>query len=122
MKGGVTLLTKRDEGGIRPFDDLAVGLETGAISRGKVIKLSGAALVASALGLFASRDADAQAVEIAISRRTCNRRGGDFCNRNGRRICCGAGGRRRKACCGPEGAACCNRNERCDRGRCRNEA
>ncbi len=115
------MLTNRNREGSPPFDDLAMGLESGAISRAKVIKLSGAALAAAALGLFASRDADAQ-VEVAITRRACNRRGGDFCNRSGRRICCGAGGRRRKACCGPEGAACCNRNERCYRGRCRNEA
>ena len=38
------------------FDDLATGLQTGAISRGKVIKLTGAALAASALGIFASED------------------------------------------------------------------
>ena len=107
------------EGG--SLDDLAMGLETGAISRGKAIKLSGAALAAAALGFFASRDADAQtaAVDPAVSRRTCNRRGGDFCNRSGRRICCGAGGRRRRACCGRRGAACCSRNERCDNGQCK---
>ena len=44
---------RRDEGCVRPFDDLARGLESGAISRGKAIKLGGATLVASALGLFA---------------------------------------------------------------------
>ena len=38
------------------FDDLATGLQTGAISRGKAIKLTGAALAASALGIFASED------------------------------------------------------------------
>ena len=34
---------KRDEGGVRAFDDLATGLNTGAISRAKAIKLAGAA-------------------------------------------------------------------------------
>ncbi len=108
------------------FDDLAMGLESGAVSRGKALKLSGAALAASALGLFASR-AEAQTTEGDVTleaglRRRCLRRDGDFCSRNGNRICCGEGGRRRKACCGPRGAACCNKNERCYRGRCRNEA
>jgi hypothetical protein len=116
------LLMKRDEGGLRAFDELATGLESGAISRGKAIKLGGAVLVGSALGLFASR-ADAQAdptgVSVAISRRRCNRRGGDFCSNRGRRACCGAGGRRRRACCGRNGAACCSPNERCDSGECK---
>ena len=56
---------RRDGGSL---DDLAMGLETGAISRGKAIKLSGAALAASALGLFASRGAEAQEdVETAVT-------------------------------------------------------
>jgi hypothetical protein len=38
------------------FDDLATGLQTGAISRGKAIKLTGAAIAASALGILASED------------------------------------------------------------------
>ena len=114
-------MRKRDEGGLVAFDDLATGLESGAISRGNAIKLAGAALAASALGLFASREANAdELVELAGRRRRCLRKGGDYCSRNGNRICCGAGGRRRKACCGPEGAACCSKNERCDRGKCRN--
>ena len=59
------MLTKRGEGGVaRSFDDLAMGLDTGAISRGKAMKLGGAALVASALGLFTSQRADAQEVSI----------------------------------------------------------
>jgi hypothetical protein len=113
---------KRDEGGLQAFDDLAAGLESGAISRGRAIKLSGAALVASAVGLFASRGAEGQEegeVGIAISRRRCNRKGGDFCRNRGRKICCGEGGRRRRACCGRRGAACCSPNERCDNGQCK---
>jgi hypothetical protein len=120
QRGGVALLMKRDEGGLHAFDDLAVGLETGAISRGKAMKLGGAALMASAVGLFASRGAEAQEdVETAVNRRRCNRRGGDFCRNRGRSICCGAGGRRRRACCGRRGAACCSKNERCDNGQCK---
>ena len=38
------------------FDDLATGLQTGAITRGKAIKLTGAAIAASALGIFSSED------------------------------------------------------------------
>jgi hypothetical protein len=118
-KGGAALLTKRDEGGLVAFDDLATGLESGAISRGNAIKLAGAALAASALGLFASRGADAQEVDLAIRRKKCLRKGGDYCARNGNSVCCGAGGRHRKACCGPNGAACCSKNERCDAGKCK---
>jgi hypothetical protein len=127
VKGGVTLFGNRNREGAPLFDDLAMGLESGAISRGKAIKLSGAALAASALGLFASRGAEAQTTEGDVTieaglRRRCLRRGGDFCSRSGNRICCGEGGRRRRACCGPRGAACCNKNERCYQGKCRNEA
>jgi hypothetical protein len=47
------LLTKRGEGGVdHSFDHLAMGLDTGAITRGKAMKLGGAALVASALSIF----------------------------------------------------------------------
>src|SRR3712207_4368856 len=108
-KGGVALLENRNrEGG--SLDDLAMGLESGAISRGKAIKLSGAALAASALGLFASsRDAEGQTLTLEARRRRCLRRGGDFCRRSGCTACCGEGGRRLKACCGPRGGACCTR-------------
>jgi hypothetical protein len=118
---------RRDESGIRALDDLAAGLETGVISRGKAIKLTGAALAASALGLFASHNAQAEEVAPAVSRRVCTRRRGDFCrHREGcrRGICCapvrdGGGGRRRKACCGTEECNCCRENQRCTReGRC----
>ena len=121
MKGGVALLGNRNrEGG--SLDDLAMGLETGAISRGKAIKLSGAALAASALGLFASRGAEGQELTLEAEKGRCRRRGGDFCRRRGCRVCCGEGGRRLRACCGRRGCVCCRRNERCDAGRCRSEA
>src|SRR3712207_43648 len=79
---------RRDEGEVRPsswkegsLDELAIGLESGAISRGKAIKLGGAALVASTLGLLASQGADAQEVAPAVTRRGCRRafRRSDFC-------------------------------------------
>lgn len=104
----------------RTFDDLAVGLDTGAITRGKAIKLAGAALLASATGLFAVGNAEAQ--EVAAEgrrRRRCRQKGGDFCNQTGGgercSICCGTGsGRRRpRACCGSKGCNCCRRKETC---------
>src|SRR5215207_9457974 len=52
--GGVALSPNRDEEMARSFDVLAMGLESNAISRAKLIKLGGTALAASALGLFAS--------------------------------------------------------------------
>jgi len=125
------VLTGRDEGGVRPaswkegsLDELAMGLESGALSRGKAIKLGGAALVASTLGLFASQGAGAQEVELAVTRRGCRRhyRRSDFCrNRQGENcsVCCNRRSRHPKACCGPRGCTCCRRRERCtDLGVC----
>ena len=123
---------RRDEGEVRPsswkegsLDDLAMGLESGALSRGKAIKLGGAALVASTLGLFASQGAGAQEVELEVTRRQCRRRyrRSDFCrNRGGGDrcdVCCNRASRRPKACCGPRGCNCCRRNERCaESGNC----
>ena len=109
---------RRDDGGVRAFDDLARGLESGAISRGKAIKLGGAALVASTLGLFTSQGADAQVVEPAITRRGCRRRfrRSDFCrSRTGGRcrICCNRRSRHPKACCGTDECNCCRRRQTC---------
>jgi hypothetical protein len=53
-KGGFALLTNRDQRGAASFDELAMALGSDAITRGKAIKLTGAALAASALGIFAS--------------------------------------------------------------------
>jgi hypothetical protein len=118
------LLTKREEGGIHAFDDLAKGLDTGAISRGKAIKLGGAALVASALGLIGARGVDAQTttpadVSVEARRRRCLQKGGDFCSSHGASECCARGRRKRRACCGKKGAACCSKNERCKKGECK---
>jgi hypothetical protein len=124
-KGGTTLLTKRGEGRVASsFDDLAAGLDTGAITRGRAVKLAGAALVASAVGLMGATQADADEVgSLGRRRRRCNQDGGDFCNTtagNARcSVCCGRGRRRRRACCGSEGCNCCRRGETCrDNGRC----
>jgi hypothetical protein len=118
-------LTKRSEGGVtHTFDDLAVGLDTGAITRGRAMKLAGAALVASAMGLFAAGSAEADEINTeGRRRRRCRQRGGDFCNTSGDgtrcSICCGEGRRFRRACCGSNGCNCCRRGETCDDGRCK---
>ena len=86
-----------------------------------VVKLGGAALVASALGLIGAGRADADEITTeGKARRRCNRRGGDFCKHKGKcKICCGEGRRRRKACCGSEGCNCCRRGQTCrSNGRC----
>jgi len=120
------LLVKREERIARTFDDLATGLDTGAITRGRAMKLGGAALVASALGLVGAGDAQGEELRAErIRRRRCNRYGGDFCNNSGEagfpfvnhcHICCGEGRgrrRRRKACCGSAGCNCCRPGQRC---------
>jgi hypothetical protein len=120
------LLAKRDEGGaVRAFDDLAMGLDRGEISRGKALKLGGAALVASALSLFASQSAQAQvqeeSVETAVSKKKCRKRGDKFCksNQQGCKKCCKKGSNRPKPCCGSKECNCCKKNEGCNnKGKC----
>ncbi len=133
----------RDERMARSFDDLAMGLESNAISRAKVIKLGGAALAASALGLFASRGAEAETTEaetaeaetteaesteaetLEAARKRHHTQ--DCCIRLRRRrilgvpvplpgclVCCRG---RRVACCGRHGCHCCRRGH-CNEGRC----
>ena len=140
-KGGAALSPDRDEGMARSFDALAMGLESNDMSRAKVLKLGGAALVASTLGLFASGDptqaetVKAETVEpedlrlrrccIHIRRiniplplplllLTAQRRRH---RRRGRTcaVCCRR--RRRVACCGRHGCRCCRRGH-CNEGRC----
>jgi hypothetical protein len=144
--GGVALSPNRDEGTARFFDDLAIGLESNAISRAKLIKLGGTALAASALGLFASagpveaetpeaetpeaetpeaETLEAQTLEAARRRHHTQ----DCCISFKRReivgvpvllprclVCCRR--RRRVACCGRHGCHCCRRGH-CHEGRCR---
>jgi hypothetical protein len=105
------MLGKRDEGSemVRPsleadhLDGLARGVADGTISRGRAIKLAGAALVGSALTLFgASQEAD------AVTRRRCRRRYGNngiVCTGGGRQVCCDDRTTTSRACsrgrCGP---------------------
>jgi hypothetical protein len=66
-------LVKREEGMARSFDDLATGLDTGAITRGRAMKLAGAALVASALGLVGAGEAQGEELGTeGIRRRHCS--------------------------------------------------
>src|SRR5215213_1711800 len=144
--GGVALSPNTDEGTARFFDDLAIGLESNAISRAQLIKLGGSALAASALGLFASagpveaqtpeaqtpeaeileaQTPEAQTLEAARRRHHTQ----DCCISFKRReivgvpvllprclVCCRR--RRRVACCGRHGCHCCRRGH-CHEGRCR---
>jgi hypothetical protein len=76
---------KRDQQVAASLDQLAVDLESGAITRGRAIKLAGAALAASALGIFASQ-------EEAEARRRCRTLGRrEKCRRCRRSMrCCDA--------------------------------
>src|SRR5215217_1823505 len=90
------------------LDELAMGLESDAITRAKAIKLAGAALVASALGALGAAPR-AEAVE-AERRRCCRHRGNNSC-----RQCCRG---ERKPCCGRHGCRCCRHEQNCRGGRC----
>ncbi len=85
-------LTKKDEPRETEvsFDDLATGMADGTITRGRAMKLAGAALVGTALSVFAGAEA-AEARHIDGRRHSCGRRG-QRCvvRRNGRRrvFCC----------------------------------
>jgi hypothetical protein len=74
----------RREEGERSLDSLAMGMGEGTITRGRAIKLAGAALLGSALSVFAG-------AEAADAQRRCGRRA-VLCirRRNGRRLffCC----------------------------------
>jgi hypothetical protein len=122
-EGGISLLMNRDEdGAVRRspeehrgphLDDLATGMADGTITRGRAIKLAGAALVGSALSLFVADDA-AEAHNRRrgrrggdeSKRRRCRRRGGRFCRDR-------RDGRDRGRCCRQPTSS-----HRCRRGRC----
>ena len=76
---------KRNQEVATSFDELAMDLESGAITRGRAIKLAGAALAASAFGLLVSEEeAEARRRCRALTcREKCRR-----CRRSGR--CCRA--------------------------------
>ena len=118
-------MAKRDERGGGALDDLAVGLETGEISRANALKLGGAALVASALGLFASQRADAQTagVEPENAKKKCeNKKNGNFCKSNKAdcKQCCKRNSSRPQACCGSKECNCCKKNQKCtSKGKCK---
>ena len=57
------------------FDDLAKGLDDGTVSRGRALKLVGAALLSSALMPLVARPAEASL------KRKCHRKGGLFASR-----------------------------------------
>ena len=112
------MLMKRDECGVvrrspeehrEPhLDELATGIADGTITRGRAMKLAGAALLGSALGLFAADDAEAhnRRGDKESRRRRCRRRGGRYCED------------RRD---GTDRARCCRQptsSSRCRRGRC----
>jgi hypothetical protein len=138
--GGVALSPNGDDRMARFFDDLAIGLESNAVSRAKLIKLGGAALVASALGLFTSvdpveaetqddqtlddqtfKDQTLHAARIRHHTQDCclhlrhRRILGIRVPLPGCVVCCR---RRGVACCGRHGCHCCLRGH-CHRGRCR---
>jgi hypothetical protein len=109
-------LVNREEGGMaRSFDELATGLDSGAISRARAMKLAGAALLASALGVVGAREADAKVV-ADISKKKCNQKGGDYCKKSGCSQCCTQNNR--KACCGSDGCRCCKKHHHCHNGKC----
>jgi hypothetical protein len=88
----------RERTGASSFDELAVGLSSGTLSRGKALKLVGAALVG---GLLASLPGIAQAAPEACQplRKECGR---NCCTLDA--VCCGKGA---KARCCPANSTCC---------------
>jgi hypothetical protein len=88
----------RERTGASSFDELAVGLSSGTLSRGKALKLVGAALVG---GLLASLPGIAQAAPEACPplRQQCGR---ICCTADA--VCCGKGA---KAVCCPPDSTCC---------------
>src|SRR5215216_3050248 len=103
---------KRDQGGVTSLDTLAMGLESGEVTRSMALKLGGSALLATTLGIFAAEE-NAQA---AIRRRHCaRRRHRTVCRSGGHWACC----RRHERCCtGKQGAACCSSGQKCNQGKC----
>ena len=86
------------------LDGLAAGMAGGTISRGRAIKLAGAALLGSALSLFVAAG-KAEAHHLSDERRRCRRRGGTFCY----------GPHTGGVCCGPNW---CPSPGQCAKGRC----
>ena len=90
------------------LDGLATGVADGTISRGRAIKLAGAALVGSALSVFVAEDAEAETRRgIRARRRRCRNRHRRFCMDR-------VGSTNRSRCCDPDTTS----TSRCRRGRC----
>jgi len=106
----------------RSFDELAKGLSNGTLSRGKALKLLGAALFGGVLiPLFPEQ---AQAL-TNTQRRKCTRQGGTVCSSGTRRseVCCPSGTTclAGPTCCPSTqvcGSACCQSGETCVDGVC----
>ena len=62
----------------RYLDAMATGVAEATISRARTIKLTGAALLGSALSLFVAAG-EAEAHHLSDERRRCRRRGGTYC-------------------------------------------
>jgi hypothetical protein len=86
------------------LDAVATGVADGTISRGRAIKLAGAALLGSALSLFVAAG-EAEASHHRSRRRACTRRGGTYCY----------GPHTGGVCCGPNW---CPSPGQCASGRC----
>ena len=69
------------------LDGLATGMAEGTISRGRAMKLAGAALLGSALSVFLAEDAEA--VTLRERRRRClEKKGRVFCSDGRAGRCC----------------------------------
>jgi len=91
------------------LDGLATGVADDTISRGRAIKLAGAALVGSALAAFSgTQEAEAETQRgIRARRRRCRNRQRRFCMDR-------VGSTNRSRCCDPDTTS----TSRCRRGRC----
>jgi hypothetical protein len=78
----------------RSFDELASGLASGSLSRGRALKLMGAALVGSALAFIPG---------VAQARRPCTCREGTRCCFGTRQF-----SRVPPLCCSPDRPVCCH--------------
>jgi hypothetical protein len=97
------------------FDELARGLSSEAISRGRALKLTGAAILGGALSVFALADDAEAANKRRRRRRRCRNHCAGCCDPFGH---CQSGGRDDR--CGHSGAACqrCGHGEVCFRRSC----
>jgi hypothetical protein len=86
------------------FDELARGLASGSISRGRALRLMGAALVGGALASVGMHEAFADPIGCKRNGKAC-KKGTQCCSGN-----CGEGG---TCACKPYSSACTNNSECC---------